>query len=204
MAQSTGRARPASAVMTHLATTRVAPNDRIRPAPLGGYKSCPVRPARKTQKARTSGMYADESSPPASIAPKLDADPRPHADKYQPGRLCIVTRPKRRGSGSRGRGRRVDDDSDEEDDEDLESEEDVAAATTPSSAGNAQRGSPSNGYIDALLDSPESEFESEDVDMSDSPVAAADIELPATPSAAKFPCERTSISSPGAESSTPP
>ncbi|KAG9080945.1 hypothetical protein FRC06_005979 [Ceratobasidium sp. 370] len=155
-----------------------------------GYKS---RPARKTQKPRTSGMYADESSPLASVAPKLDADPRPHTDKNKPGRLCIVTRPKRRGSGSCGRGCRVDD-SDEEEDNDLESEEDVAAATTPSSAGNAQLGlratpsararttpQPLSGYIDALLDSPESESESEDVDMSDSPVAAADIELPATP-----------------------
>ncbi|KAG8714889.1 hypothetical protein FRC08_011287 [Ceratobasidium sp. 394] len=186
-----------------------------------GYKP---RPARKTQKPRTAGMYADEPSPPASVVPKVDADARPRAtEKNKPGRLRIVTKttPKKRASGSRGRGRKVDD-SDEEDeeddvdvDDDLESEDEVAAATTPSSAGNARRGShmrlrqhvhasratpqPSNpnGYIDASALSAHSHSpqpESEDVDMSDSPIAPADIELPATPSAANFPRDLTPVS----------
>ncbi|KAF8604031.1 hypothetical protein BDV93DRAFT_119037 [Ceratobasidium sp. AG-I] len=139
-------------------------------------------------------------------------------------RIVTKTTPKKRGSGSRGRGRRNNDsdDEDEDDDEDvdvdddLESEDDVAAAaTTPSSAGNARRGShmrlrqhvhasratpqPSNpnGYNDASALSVESgspQSESEDVDMSDSPIAPADIELPATPSASNFPRELTPVS----------
>ncbi|QRV97615.1 Myb-like DNA-binding domain protein [Ceratobasidium sp. AG-Ba] len=192
-----------------------------------GYKP---RPARKTQKPRTNGMYTDEPSPPAAVIPKADADARPRAadTKSKPGRgLRIVTKPttKKRGSGSRGRGRKIDDDSEDDEDEDddvdvdddLESEDDVAAAaaaTTPSSAGNARRGSmrlrqhvhasratpqPShpNGYIDASALSVHShspQTESEDVDMSDSPIVPADIELPATPSAANFPRELTPIS----------
>lgn len=185
-----------------------------------GYKP---RPARKTQKPRTSGMYSDEAGPSTAAAPKSDADTRSRsADKSKPGRLRIVTKPspKKRGSGSRGR-RRDDSDEDDDDDEDvdidddLESEDDVAAAATPSSAGNARRGShmrlrqhvhasratpqPSNpnGYTDASALSVESaspQSESEDVDMSDSPIAPADIELPATPSASNFPRELTPVS----------
>ncbi|CAE6407388.1 unnamed protein product [Rhizoctonia solani] len=181
-----------------------------------GYKP---RPARKTQKARTTGMYTDDSGPSAS-APKVSdsVDPRVRsADiKPKPSRLRIVTRtPKKRGP-RRGRKNSDDDDdeSDDVDDEDVdvddfpESEDDhPAPASNNASPGNSRRGSrmlrqhvhasratpqPSNpnGYVDASI--PSGPSDSEDIIMS-SPIAPADVELPVTPSAS-FPRDLTPVS----------
>ncbi|KAB5595028.1 hypothetical protein CTheo_1489 [Ceratobasidium theobromae] len=159
-----------------------------------GYKP---RPARKTQKPRTP-LY-EEAGPSA----KPDV---PRQDKAKPGRLRIVTRPKKRVR----RRRSTDDDDDDSDDDndddvdvdDYESEDDHPAPASQSpGAGNARGGSrmlrqhvhasratpqPSNsGYADGPS-------EADDVDMS-SPVAPADIELPVTPSAS-FPRDLTPVS----------
>ncbi|CAE6397111.1 unnamed protein product [Rhizoctonia solani] len=176
-----------------------------------GYKP---RPARKTQKPRTNGMYSDEPGPSVPISKSADSiDVKPKQN-----RLRIVTKstPKKRGRRAR-KSSDDDDDSEDIDDEDVdvddypESEDDhPAPASNNTSPGNARGGSrmlrqhvhasratpqPSNpnGYVDACvpLDSMGSS-ESEDVDMS-SPIAPADIELPVTPSAS-FPRDLTPVS----------
>ncbi|KAG9089743.1 hypothetical protein FS749_001097 [Ceratobasidium sp. UAMH 11750] len=154
-----------------------------------GYKP---RPARKTQKPRMADMYTNEPSPEPRKRTSLGASaswPRPHPRSVP-------------------RTHKVDDSEEEDEEEDvdanddLESEDEVAAATTPSSAGNARRG-PTCGsasiYVDASAlsahsHSHSSQPESEDVDMFSSPIAPANIELPATPAAAKFPRDLTPVS----------
>ncbi|CAE6470614.1 unnamed protein product [Rhizoctonia solani] len=178
-----------------------------------GYKP---RPARKTQKPRTTGMYTDEPGPsaPAPKLAELAADPRDV--KPKPSRLRIVTKATPKKRGRRARRNSDDDDESEDDDEDVdvddypESEDDhPAPASNNASPGNARGGSrmlrqhvhasratpqPSNpnGYLDASISVPATSSESEDVDMS-SPIAPADVELPATPSAS-FPRDLTPVS----------
>ncbi|KAH7334469.1 hypothetical protein B0J17DRAFT_631245 [Rhizoctonia solani] len=185
-----------------------------------GYKP---RPARKTQKPRTSGMYSDEPGPSAPTPKPADlvSDPRLRsADaKPKPNRLRIVTKatPKKRGP-RRGRKNSDDDDESEDiDDEDVdvddypESEDDhPAPASNGTSPGNARGGSrmlrqyvhghratpqPSNpnGYVDASVPL-DAIVSSESEDVDmSSPIAPADIELPVTPSAS-FPRDLTPVS----------
>ncbi|CAE7227063.1 unnamed protein product [Rhizoctonia solani] len=181
-----------------------------------GYKP---RPARKTQKPRTSGMYTDEPGPSASLSvDAIDHRARSADVKPKPNRLRIVTKatPKKRGRRAR-KNSDDDDESEDIDDEDVdvddypESEDDhPAPASNSASPGNARGGTrmlrqhvhasratpqPSNpnGYVDASVPLDQMiSSESEDVDMS-SPIAPADIELPVTPSAS-FPRDLTPVS----------
>ncbi|CAE6390535.1 unnamed protein product [Rhizoctonia solani] len=183
-----------------------------------GYKP---RPARKTQKARTSGMYTDESGPSASapkVSDSVDARARSADIKPKPSRLRIVTRtPKKRGP-RRGRKNSDDDDDDDEsedmDDEDVdvddfpESEDDhPAPASNNQSPGNvrggtgtlrqhvhASRATPQPSNPSGYVDAsiPATTSESEDVDMS-SPITGVNIELPST-SSTSFTRDLTPIS----------